>query len=136
MLKRIASQLLDSILLLSIIFSAKVSICFAFPGKCIISVFVRLLSLVLPDSPEEIDPTFLLYTRDKMDTGVSLRFSDMSTLSHFDSSKSTFIIVHGLLSSGDTDWVKNMTSSLLARVSSLSEKTLFHSISFYKHYSI
>lgn len=129
MLKRIASQLLDSIFLLSIIFSAKVSICFAFPGKCIISVFVRLLSLVLPDSPEEIDPTFLLYTRDKMDTGVSLRFSDMSTLSHFDSSKSTFIIVHGLLSSGDTDWVRNMTSSLLARVSSLSEKTLFHSIS-------
>lgn len=95
--------------------AAKVSICFAFPGKCIISVFVRLLSLVLPDSPEEIDPTFLLYTRDKMDTGVSLRFSDMSTLSHFDSSKSTFIIVHGLLSSGDTDWVRNMTSSLLAR---------------------
>lgn len=84
--------------------------------------------MVLPDTPEEIDPTFILYTRDEMDTGISLSFSDMSTLSHFKSSRRTFIIVHGLLSSGDTEWVRNMTSSLLARVNSLFEKKLIHSI--------
>lgn len=87
------------------------------PGLCLTSAFsdrLHVFSEVLPDTPEEIDPKFTLYTRDKRDT--SLSFTDMSTLAHFNPSKNTFIIVHGLRSSGDTDWVNDMTSSLLDEV--------------------
>lgn len=96
---------------------AIIRICFAMssvPGLCLISAFsVKLFSEVLPDTPEEIDPQFILFTRDMMDAPRSLNFSDVSTLSHFDSSKSTFIIVHGFRSSGDADWIENMMLSLL-----------------------
>nr|XP_034300155.1 uncharacterized protein LOC105322194 isoform X1 [Crassostrea gigas] len=92
-------------------------VCFGrsfFPWLCIISVLkLTLFSKVLPDTPEEINPTFTLYTKNNIDNGISLLFSDLSTLAHFNPSKSTFIIIHGYRSNGDSDWVKHMTSSLL-----------------------
>lgn len=75
-----------------------------------------LFSKVLPDTPEDINPTFTLYTKNNIDNGISLLFSDLSTLAHFNPSKSTFIIIHGYRSNGDSDWVKHMTSSLLDKV--------------------
>lgn len=87
------------------------------PGLCLTSAFsdkLHIISEVLPDTPEEIDPKFTLYTRDINDT--SLSFTNVSTLVDFDPIKNTFIIVHGLRSSGDRDWVKEMTSSLLDKV--------------------
>lgn len=87
------------------------------PGLCLISAFsVKVFSEVLPDTPEEMDPQFILFTRNMMNAPRSLNFSDVSTLSHFDSSKSTFIIVHGFRSSGDAGWIENMRLSLLNQV--------------------
>lgn len=78
----------------------------------------HLMSRVLPETPEEVDPKFFLHNRDQTD--IALRFTDVSSLSSFNHSKRTFIIVHGFRSSGDAEWVKEMTSSLLNKVLILS----------------
>ncbi|XP_061164506.1 uncharacterized protein LOC133173538 [Saccostrea echinata] len=69
---------------------------------------------VLPDTPDDIDPRFYFYSVNKND--IQLRFSDVSSFSHFDPSKKTYIIVHGFLNNKEKSWISDMRRNILSEV--------------------
>ena len=66
----------------------------------------RPLSL-LPQSPEQIHPTFTLFTRQAPSVGHVLQTGSTSGLatSTFSASRPTKFIVHGFIDNGGTDWM-------------------------------
>jgi len=73
---------------------------------------------VLPSPPEEINTTYLLFTRDNpSDAQVLLPANGTAlALSHFDAAKPSKVIVHGFGSSCARVWVREMRVALLTMV--------------------
>ncbi|XP_025110727.1 pancreatic triacylglycerol lipase-like [Pomacea canaliculata] len=69
----------------------------------------------LPESPEKINPTFTLYTRQSPAQGYLLRSGDTTglTRSTFNASRPSKFIVHGFLESFLATWMKDMKDALL-----------------------
>ncbi|KAH3782803.1 pancreatic triacylglycerol lipase-like [Dreissena polymorpha] len=70
-----------------------------------------------PQSPNSINPRFLLFTRENPATGSQqfLRYNDYNGLemSHFKGSRPTKVICHGFLENGFVDWMNEMKDELL-----------------------
>ncbi|KAJ8305692.1 hypothetical protein KUTeg_016237, partial [Tegillarca granosa] len=71
----------------------------------------------MPDSPEQIQTDFLLYTRLNPATEQHLSYDDSVTLntSNFDSSKMTRFIIHGFTHNGHRQWLANLVAALLKK---------------------
>ncbi|XP_066457486.1 inactive pancreatic lipase-related protein 1-like isoform X2 [Eleutherodactylus coqui] len=70
-----------------------------------------------PQSPEEINTQFLLFTKANMDDYQILSARDLSTFkqSHFDCRKETVFIIHGYLEKGDDPWLKTVCKNILMK---------------------
>ncbi|XP_069126913.1 pancreatic triacylglycerol lipase-like [Argopecten irradians] len=73
----------------------------------------------LPESPEEVDVTFTLFTRGGPAKGVKFDYKDTNAnalrTSDFDPKKPVKMIIHGYMSSAYEVWVHNMTNAFLTR---------------------
>ncbi|XP_062959081.1 pancreatic triacylglycerol lipase-like isoform X2 [Cynocephalus volans] len=69
---------------------------------------------VLPDSPEDVNTRFLLYTNENPDSYQELA-ADSSTISrsNFKTDRKTRFIIHGFLSSGEGGWLANLCENIL-----------------------
>ncbi|XP_062592184.1 inactive pancreatic lipase-related protein 1-like [Saccostrea cucullata] len=70
---------------------------------------------VLPDSPEKIQTTFMLYTRENRESPQVLSPYDSNTISrsNFDTHRSTIFITHGFADTSKTGWALKMKDALL-----------------------
>ncbi|XP_062958753.1 pancreatic triacylglycerol lipase-like [Cynocephalus volans] len=69
---------------------------------------------VLPDSPEDVNTRFLLYTNENPDSYQKLA-ADSSTISssNFKTSRKTRFIIHGFIDTGEESWLANMCKNML-----------------------
>lgn len=75
----------------------------------------------LPEAPEKINTTFLLYTSESRDAPDRLNLQDDSSIlsSSFQSNRPTKFIVHGFNSNAMLGWVSTMKDALLKLVSDI-----------------
>ncbi|XP_008581536.1 PREDICTED: pancreatic triacylglycerol lipase-like isoform X2 [Galeopterus variegatus] len=69
---------------------------------------------VLPDSPEDVNTRFLLYTNENPDSYQELAADDSTiSSSNFKTDRKTRFIIHGFLSSGEGGWLANLCENIL-----------------------
>lgn len=90
--------------------------CFSITGKYF--SLTRRPVVVLPQSPEEINTKFLLFTRLNKASPHSLIYNNADSVlrSKFSSSRPTKLIIHGFLGDGILGWMNRIRQAMLKRV--------------------
>ena len=72
----------------------------------------------VPESPEEIQPSFLLFTTKNpyVAQNLTLYNAEMISGSDYNGSQKTAVIIHGYQSSADAPWIELMVEELLKKV--------------------
>lgn len=71
--------------------------------------------VMLPQSPEALDPQFRLYTRENLKQYQILKYNNHEALakSNFRPSRRTKLIIHGFLSNSEYDWIETIKETYL-----------------------
>jgi len=103
----------------AVVQSSADEICFRILGCLSLkSPWVSLMRpLPRPNTPDVIDVSFYLYTRDHPERYYIKVGPNLDTSSSpFDPSKQTFFLTHGFLNSGNETWMANLKDALLSKV--------------------